>query len=229
MDEKKDNPMLDWAQKEVELAIVSEKESAGDTDDWQYGVGCYKSAMKAYRSLLDDEHSGMSIQITKSILNRLIDGKCLTPIEDTDDIWNDITWSKEGGTEYQCKRMSSLFKKVSPEGEIVYSDINRVTCVNIDSPEIAYHNGLATRLIDKIFPITMPYLAPAKPFRVFTEDFLTDPKHGDYDTTAYLYILMPDGQKIDLNRYFKEDDSGQMVAIEKEEYEERKAKRVDKT
>ena len=29
----------------------------------------------------------MSIQITKSILNRLIDGKCLTPIEDDPDIW----------------------------------------------------------------------------------------------------------------------------------------------
>ena len=56
---------------------------------------------------------------TKSILNRLIDGKCLTPIEDTPDIWSDITsecnW-KEGYQEYQCKRMSSLFKEVAPDG-----------------------------------------------------------------------------------------------------------------
>ena len=231
MDEKKDNPMLDWAQNEVELAITSEKKSAEGTDDWQYGVGCYESAMKAYKALLDDNHSGMSIQITKSILNRLIDGKCLTPIEDTDDAWNELT--DRGGKnndvkEYQCKRMSSLFKKVGKDGNVTYTDINRVSCVDISNPGIAYHNGLATRLIEKLFPIQMPYLAPAKPYRVFTEDFLTDPKHGDYDTTAYLYILMPDGQKIDLNRYFKEDDSGQMVSIEKEEYEERKAKRVDK-
>ena len=44
-----------------------------------------------------DGHSGFSIQITKSILNRLIDGKCLTPIEDTPDIWEDVseTFSKD--------------------------------------------------------------------------------------------------------------------------------------
>ena len=45
----------------------------------------------------------------------------------------------------------------------------------------------------------------------------------DYDTFAYLYILMPNGYKVELNRYFKEDDNGQVVPIEKEEYDKRKA------
>lgn len=77
----------DWAAREVALASQKERESAEDKDDWDYGVACYESALRAYRSLERDGHSGMSIQITKSILNRLIDGKCLTPIEDDPDIW----------------------------------------------------------------------------------------------------------------------------------------------
>lgn len=208
---------LNWAQKEIELAIESEKKSAEGSDDWEYGVACYESAMKAYKALVDDDHSGMSIQIAKSILNRLIDGKCLTPIEDTPDIWNEIRETTDGIKEYQCKRMSSLFKKVAADGTVTYSDINRVTCIDIADTAVAWHNGFATRLVDAIFPIEMPYLAPSKPFRMFTEELLFGDK-GDYDTVAYLYILMPDGHKIELNRYFKEDANGQFVPIDKEEW-----------
>lgn len=45
--------------------------------------------MRAFESLLGDGHSGMSIGITKNILNRLIDGKPLTPIEDTEEVWGE--------------------------------------------------------------------------------------------------------------------------------------------
>lgn len=227
MDEimKEPSPLLEWARKEIELAIGSEKAAANDSEEWMYGVRCYESAMRAFQSLVSDEHSGMSIQFTKSILNRLIDGKCLTPIEDTEEVWNEITWIEGGGKEYQCKRMSSLFKKVTVDGEVTYSDIDRVQCVNADKPTVAYHNAFATRLIDKIFPITMPYLPNAKPFKLFREEFLASSKDGeDYDTFAFLYILMPDGRKIELNRYFKEDTNGQIVPIEKEEYDWRKNK-----
>lgn len=219
--------MYGWARREVELAIASEKEASEGTDDWKYGVRCYESAMKAYEVLMDDSHSGMSIQISKSILNRLIDGKCLTPIEDTEDVWSEITTREDGTKEYQCRRMSSLFKKVSPDGSTTYTDINRVSCIDVSNPGIAYHNGFATRLVEKIFPIEMPYLAPAKPYKVFTEELLFGDK-GDFDAIAYLYILLPDGRKIDLNRYFKEDESGQLVPMAKEEWMARKAKKVEK-
>lgn len=221
-----DSEAFSWAQKEVELAIESEKKTSEGTDDWKYGVGCYESAMKAYEALLDDNHSGMSIQITKSILNRLIDGKCLTPIEDTEDNWNELTEHKDGTKEYQCRRMSSLFKKVALDGAVTYTDINRVSCIDISNPSVAYHNGFATRLVDKIFPIEMPYLPQMKPYKVFTEDLLFGDK-GDFDTIAYLYILLPDGQKIDLNRYFKEEN-GQLVPMEKEEWDARKATKKQK-
>ena len=220
--------MSEWAQKEIELAIESEKKSSEGTNEWGYGVACYKSAMKAYKTLLNDNHSGMSIQITKNILNRLIDGKCLTPIEDTPDVWNE-TQSTDGSKRYQCKRMFSLFKKVAADGTVTYSDVDRVSCANINNPACTYHSGFATRLIESIFPIEMPYCAPSKPFTVFTEEILFGDEEilfgdkGDYDTVAYLSVLTPDGQKIELNRYFKEDENGKFVRIDKEEWNARKA------
>lgn len=214
-----------WAAKEVELAIQSEKEAAEGTDDWQYGVGCYKSALRAYKSLARDNHSGFSIGITKSILNRLIDGRTLTPIEDTPDIWNEIPSNKDGVKEYQCKRMSSLFKRVKEDGTVSYSDIDRAYGVNVDSPKSSFTSGLIRDLIDTIAPISMPYLPLSKRYRVRCEEFLFDPKNGDYDTVAYLDILTPDDKLIELNRYFKEEDK-KMVPIEKAEFEERKANRV---
>jgi len=217
----------DWAKKEIDLAISTEKEAANGTDDWKYGAACYESAYQAYQTLMQDNHSGFSIQLTKSVLNRLIDGKPLTPVDDTDNSWNEITWNDKGDREYQHKRMSSLFKKVNPEGTATYSDINRITCVDIQSPNTQFHNGLATRLIDKLFPVSMPYMPSAKQYKVFVEEFLTEGGRGDYDTIAYLYILTPEGLKIDLNRYFKEDENDKMVPIEKEEYEERKTTRKD--
>ena len=214
--------MSEWAQKEIELAIESEKKSSEGTNEWEYGVACYKSAMKAYKTLLDDNHFGMSIQITKNILNRLIDGKCLTPIEDTPDVWKEVAQHIDGSKEYQCKRMFSLFKKVAFDGTVTYSDIDRVSCANINNPGCTYYNGFATRLIELIFPIEMPYYAPSKPFTVFTEEILFGDK-GDYDTVAYLSVLTPDGQKIKLNHYFKEDENGMLVEIDKEEWNARKA------
>lgn len=218
----------DWAAKEVELACQMERESAKGTDDWEYGVACYESALRAYRSLCRDGHSGYSIQVTKSILNRLIDGRCLTPIEDTPDIWEEVKFGEDDPkTHYQCKRMSSLFKKVASDGTVTYSDVNRVQAISADNPGVAYHNGFCTRLVDKIFPITMPYFPATKKFKVVREEFLVDSAMGDYDTVVYLKIIAPDGKEIELNRYFKETKDG-MAQIDKAEYDERKAKRVDK-
>ena len=108
----------DWAKNEIDIACNKERGNK-DPNEWDYGVACYESAYKAFQSLLEDEHSGMSIGFTKTILNRLIDGKPLTPIEDIPDIWNDITCHKDY-ISYQCKRMHSLFKDVYNDGTIKY-------------------------------------------------------------------------------------------------------------
>lgn len=221
---------LEWAEREVELACASEREDVEKPDDADYGVGRYKAALRAYRSLIVDGHTGFDIQFAKSILNRLADGKCLTPINDTPDIWEDMSevcLKTAPAKHYQCTRMGSLFKTLAPDGTVTYSDVNRVQVVDVDRPNVAYTSGFATRLIDKVFPIAMPYLPDSKKFKVVREMFLTDPKNGDFDTVAYLYIVTPDGKKVELNGYFKDSKEG-MVRIDKAEYDERKARRVGK-
>ena len=89
--------MKEWAESEIAIACKRERGDASE-GEWDYGCACYESAYKAFLSLLEDEHSGMSIGFTKAILNRLIDGKPLTPIEDTPDVWNEV-----GDNQYQCK------------------------------------------------------------------------------------------------------------------------------
>lgn len=219
-----------WAAKEVELAIQTEKESSEGTDEWEMGVKCYESALRVIRCLSYDDHDERSIQMTKSILNRLIDGRVLTPIEDKPDIWTDISedFSKDNKHKYyQCNRMSSLFKDVAPDGTVTFSDSNRVQGVNVNNPYIPFTSVFLTQLIDAVVPITFPYLPSSKKFRVAVDEFRTNPKSKECDTVGYLYFTTPDGMKVELNRYFKEAD-GQLVQIEKAEFDERKAKLMGK-
>lgn len=110
---------------------------------------------------------------------------------------------------------------------VTYSDVNRVQLINKESPDIPFRNGFGTRLIDKMYPITLPYFPADKKFKIIVEEFLTDEKNGDFDTVGYLQLILPNGEVVDLNGYFKDGPDG-MVRIEQAEYEERKANRIDK-
>ncbi|MGL5507260.1 MAG: hypothetical protein ACRDB0_05080 [Paraclostridium sp.] len=214
-----------WAEREIEILKNNNKSD----DSFDYVGGCCDSALKALKSLMDDGHSGMSIGITKGILNKLIDGKPLTPIEDTEDIWNECGCYGENDRvkHYQCKRMSALFKDVYPDGRVEYKDVNRSRGVDVDNPNSCYSNRSIAKLIDDMFPIVMPYAPSEKPYIVYCEDFLTDKSKGDYDTRAYLYMITPSGEKIELNKFYHEFNASEpMKEISKEEYEKLKSNRL---
>ena len=206
--------MKEWAEREVQIACKRENPDRKE-GEWDYGCACYESALKAFNSLMEDGHSGTSIGFTKQILNRLIDGKPLIPIEDTEDVWNECPRDNRGYTTYQCKRMSSLFKYVYPDGSVKYSDTNRIVCIDFYSGS-TYHNGFISRIVDEMYPIAMPYSANGI-YKVYCVDFLYDPKNGDFDTIAIKHIITPEDNVVGIHRYFKEFDSG-FVEIDWEEY-----------
>lgn len=212
-----------WAEKEIELACKSELDASENKEDAEYGIMCYKSALKAFKSLMEDGHSGYSIEITKSILNRLIDGKCLTAITDTPDIWEEINDNK-----YQCVRLFSLFKEIDDEGKIKYKDIARMETVDVDNPEKKHYDPFAEKMINFLFPVTMPYLPFNKKIKVFSKKFIVENDHkysiNEPDTVAYLYMELPSGKRIELNKYLKMSDDGHMTEITKEEFEMRREK-----
>ena len=117
--------MSDWADREVKLSIKS-----GNYDS--YGRGCLESALKAYKSLCGDGHSGYSIGLTKQILNRLIDGLPLTAIEDVPENWNEAT-DFFGTTTFQSTRMPGLFKDIDDDGNVTYRNVDRA--VNYPHPK----------------------------------------------------------------------------------------------
>ena len=210
--------MVDWAKREIELAKKRERETSGVEDGWDYGCACYDSALKAYESLCEDGHSGMSIGFTKQILNRLIDGKALTPIEDTPDMWNHV-----GTHEYQCKRMSSLFKEVDENGNVSYSDNNYAIGVDVGNDALAYHSKLISDYVYSKYPITMPYYPNSRPYKVYCEEFLykKPDEVGAYDHRALLYMIKPDGEREEVNKYFMEQGR-EMVEIDSKTYYEHK-------
>ena len=226
--------MLEHARREVELAKEIKKQDL-EEGEFDYGGICYDSALKAFESLTQDGHSGFSINITKHILNRLIEGKPLSAIMDVPDIWGEGTKytyedpSIEGFTTYQCKRLSSLFKYIYNSGRIVYRDIDSIQCIDVNTDEMEYYGWALQETLDKISPIRMPYMPSSKPTKVYCSSFLADPKDGDYDTICVLYSITPDDVKTIINKCFKEENN-KWVEISISECNERykRYKRGDK-
>ena len=113
------------AEQECRLACKKENPNFDfDSDDFDSGCSCYKSALKAYKSLVEDEHSGMSFSFTRDILERLMRHEPLTPITDDDFKGGSLIYSDEDlasmglKSEIQCPRMSSLFRKETVDGKV---------------------------------------------------------------------------------------------------------------
>lgn len=201
------------------------------------GVEDLKKAQNYLQWLIDDIEATDTVKAKpknhrRSNLPKNQGDKPLTPIEDTDDVWNLIDNHEDGYISYQCKRMSSLFKDVYADGTVKYDDISRSYCVDINNSNNKYSSGLVRRIIDAMFPITMPYM-PGKPIKVYCEDFLTDKKNGDFDTVGVFYALKTENdkqEKIEIDRFFrapKGDEKGAWIEISKDEYMQRKDKRLN--
>ena len=230
--------MSSWAEQECRIACKRENPDFDfDSDDFDYGCSCYKSALKAYKSLCEDDHSGATFNYTKNILIKLMDGRPLTPITDEDffnvgfgtenhPLYSDEYLKSRGlKSEHQCPRMSSLFRIETLDGKVTYRDLDRAYFVNIENPSDTYSSN--DRFLDDMFPITMPYMPKKGKYKIYAQTFLTDEKHGDFDTRALLYVITPEGEKVDLNIYKTEGENGQWIDITKEQYEELLSKRID--
>jgi len=222
----------DWAEKECRIACKKENPDYDfDSNEFDYGCCCYKSALKAYKSLCEDNHSGASFSFTKDILIRLMDGQPLTPITDNDfpkveyDPEDEWLKRRQLKSSIQCPRMSSLFREETLDGNVSYHDIDRAYYINIEDPSDTYMTW--TGFIDDMFPITMPYMPETGKYKIYAQSFLTDKNKGDFDTRGILYVITPSGEKVDVGIYQHEEDSHKWVDITKEEYETLLSQRID--
>lgn len=217
-----------WAEREIEIAMkrIAER-TAGDTC---YDRGCYESALKAYKSLCEDGHSGFSFSATVGILDRLCHDMPLSPITDEDFpkhgsfLTNRIRTIGEprmNEESIQCPRMSSLFKSIWEDGKVTYHDIDRVVCVNSENINDTFHWGLAAEVIDERYPITIPYYPPTKnTYFVYVTQFSVN----NQEVCSFDKFVEPSGNTVEVNRYFKYILDN-IVEIGKEEFMELKARR----
>ena len=163
--------------------------------------------------MVNDGHNGLSLERTKYILYNLIEHIPLTPIMDTDDTWDIPEIDSDSNRRcYQCKRLTSLFKYVYNDGSIKYFDTGRFQCIDIGNDTFPYYSSTVSKIMNDMFPFSMPYVQ--KPFKVYINKFLYDPKNGDVDTFHLIYMIDSDDNKIDLNRYFKISDDSDNGYIE---------------
>lgn len=212
--------MVNWAENEVKIACEKVHQDS-QKEVWDYSCACYQSALKAYKSLAEDGHSGFSWVMTANILKRLMDDKPLTPIENTEDIWVKGRELKyDDHIAKQCTRMPSLFKCIYNDGRIEYHDNNQFICVDIHDGR-TYLLKLIRDVMQEKFPIVFPYM-PGNSIKVYCEDFLTDFKNGDFDTVGIIYCQTNNGKE-DIKRYFKESsNNSSWEEISFDEYMKRK-------
>lgn len=209
--------MTDWARSEVEFIREAFKK---DDDIKDYAMACYETALKAFETVCEAGLTGFQVPIVKQIFDALIDGRPLSKLEESPDIWSDKLMSpEEKGKKFQCIRKSSLFKTIHEDGSVSYSDVDRVTVHKVITGTY-WHSGFITRMIDEMFPITFPYCPPKNKYVVYVREYLTDRKNGDFDTLYVMSVTCPDGKIVGIHKFYKDFESD-LAEIEREEFDER--------
>ena len=210
-----------WAKREVELAKNEALKLGSDNCSAHYICECLNSALKAFNSLREDGHSGASMEQMLMFLQRLVRGFPLTPI-DEDTTWVKSSVSESGTITYQCARMTSLFKDVDKEGNITYTDVHRVVCVNKDDLKApVWYNGFVSKIVNSIYPIKFPYYTSSDPIIAYVSKHTTSLSE-DFDTMCIDSVKLDNGETVELKRFFKEDPNiNSWVEIDEEEYNRR--------
>lgn len=214
---------LTWADNEVRIACDYEKKYANSSE---YGCMCYQSALAAFHTLMEVGHSGSSLEFTQDILNQLISGKPLMPIEETEDVWCQAD-DNDGCTIYQCGRYPALFKYVYDDSTVSYHDVDRFRCYDVTGKSKAWwSNGFIADKAEEcadIGKVTFPYSPSVKPILLGCEELLTNRNNGDFDTIGLVEAKLPNGQIIPINRYFAADGDEPWREITAPEYAYRRA------
>lgn len=199
--------MVDWFDFELDKYLEYQTQTNKESCFIEALTETVENIRKAVPLLVEGQ-SGYSIGIVKNIVDRILLNKPLTPIFGTDDEWGEADHSKKDGTiTYQNKRYSALFKHVHTDGSVSYNDVDRVNCYDVGDP-IPYHCGDGDRIVNELYPITFPYVPMQNGYKVYCETFLYDKKNGDFDTHCIKYIVIPNGKKVKVNRYYGETKSG---------------------
>lgn len=203
--------IVEFAKNEIE---IFKKRVAKDSDDYRYNVLCMEAAVEALKVLAEQGHSGMSISYTMKYLENLVQCKVLTPIVEEDE-FTPCPW-REG--EEGCVRYSGLYRTKDENGNWKYHDVNQIsTRVLTNAGSSYWHSGFVSRIIEDMFPITLPYMpySDGAEYIANVYEYLRDRSNGDYDTIYIESVLdKKTGKVYPINRYFTEDPISDSTFLE---------------
>lgn len=167
--------------------------------------------MKAYKSLTEDGHSGMSFSITRSILEQLLHEIPLTPIEDVPEVWNSCH-ELYNCQHFQNNRRFSLFKDIDANGNVTYRDSDNDVLDEIhlkDGHVSCLGSNRTIKILQYFLPealeIKFPYTPPRYPYRVKLSECL-DNTSSDRDYNYLSYIRKPNFDRLTINKYVYFDE-----------------------
>ena len=105
-------------------------------------------------------------------------------------------------------------------GEVSYRFVDK-TVVFYNGEDTGYHNGHASKLIEELYPTTLPFMPPEKRYKVYCNYYDSD--LGDYVLREYTYLINPDGEREELNRYFILSRPNDSTELTKAEFDYQKA------
>ena len=163
----------------------------------------------------------------------LLDGKPLTYIQESEDIWLDSLENDEYKCQ-NCMRYFDLGRRINKiTGEIHYFDRNRfryLTGGKVAAIEHTPIRAVRDYMENELLPITFPYFPSASKIDVYLEDFLFDRRCGDFDTIRIVNYRMY-GSYIPVNMCFREvyvnDKDSKIIRISLLEYRIRKLFKKD--
>ena len=179
-----------------------------------YIDACLRNAFKCFKVFCSARHSGLSASVTFDILKDLYDGKPFTPITE-EDVFSFAFERTPHIKSYQCARYGALFRDDTPNGP-EYTDNNRVIAIE-KSTGNSFHSGAVSNYINKLDPITLPYVPIKAEYKVYIDYYIfKEPKDSNHDFEAMhmlYYIKKGEDVKKDIDLYITYDEEHDEVLI----------------
>jgi hypothetical protein len=201
----------------------------------KYGNSVTKEALddavSMFKVLFSKHQSKQHLVLVKGLLNRMTSGLPLSPIT-MEDFDNTVASEIRGELKHTCARYEALTATKKSEGtEFTYSDSKRVVFYDqslINQEETssivdilhsrANYPSIALKLVDDLFPITLPYM-PGDTYEVFGSSYSFKlAKGGEPDLVEIDFIKTPNGQLVKVDQYYRKTRDGKYVEVDLENF-----------
>ena len=208
------------------------------TDEYERACKCGNSVTKEalddavamFKAVFSKHQSKQHLVLVKGLLNRMTSGLPLSPIT-MEDFDNTEASLSRGELKHTCSRYESLTATKKSDGtDFTYSDSRRVefhdqSLINQEESSSivdilhsrANYPSIALKLVDDLFPITLPYM-PGDKYEVFGSSYSFRLAEGEPDLVEIDFIKTPNGQLVKVDQYYRKTRDGKYVEVDFENF-----------